>query len=195
MTDVAWWAPVAAWGIVLAAIATWAQAMLPRATPRWLPIAIGGLAVVPIAGLPVGRWLHGLGQTFSIPFLAVLLDIVVRPLLTHPWLDARAQWAAVWWGVAAAIALYPAALGLGSFDPYVLGWTTPGVATVAAVGGALLALTGNRFGTVLTAAGLAWHAGLLESSNAWDTLVDPVYGATALANLAASRFRAARTPT
>ena len=45
-------------------------------------------------------------------------------------------------------------------------------------------MAGNRFGAVLLAAGAAWHLGLLESDNAWDYLVDPVYAAAGLVNLA-----------
>jgi hypothetical protein len=143
---------------------------------------------VPVAGIPLGRWLHGLGQTFSIPCLALLLGIVVAPFRdpsarAGAWLDQPARQAAAWWGAAAALLLYPAALGAGPFDPYALGWNAPGVAAAAAAGGAALALAGNAFGTVLLAAGAAWHLGLLESDNAWDYLVDPVYGAAAVVSL------------
>jgi len=189
MTGLVWWYPVVAWGVAFAALAQSLAALRAGVVPRWLPSAAGCLALVPIAGLPLGRWLHGLGQTFSIPFLAVLLDLVVAPFLgrargVESWLDLPARRAAVWWAAAAAVVLYPAALGVGRFDPYALGWSYPGVGAAAALGGALLALAGNRFGTVLFAAGVAWHVGLLESDNAWDYLVDPVYAAAGLVNLA-----------
>ena len=188
MTWIAWWYPVVAWAVAIAAIARSLAAMRPGNIPRWIPPAAGGLALVPIGGVPLGRWLHGLGQTFSIPFLVLLFDFVVASFLLPSarggaWLDLPARRAAAWWGAAAALLLYPAALGAGPFDPYSLGWNTPGVAAAAAAGGALLALAGNRFGTVLLAAGAAWHLGLLESDNAWDYLVDPVYGAAAIVNL------------
>lgn len=183
MNELAWWYPIAAWGVVLAALGRLATATLPWPSPRWLPLALGAAAVVPVAGMPVGRWLHGLGQTFSVPFLIVLLDVAVAPLLARPWLDATARRAAVWWGAGAAVALYPAALGLGRFDPYVLGWSEPGIAAAAAVAGAGLMLAGNRFGVVLFVAGAAWRLGLIESDNAWDVLVDPVYGVVAVGNL------------
>jgi len=183
MSDLAWWYPVAAWGVALAAIARSLAALRPGGVPRWVLPAAGCLTLVPIAGIPLGRWLHGLGQTFSIPFLVILLDLVITPAGARSWLDRPARRAAAWWGAAAALLLYPAALGAGSFDPYALGWNDPGVAAAAAAGGAVLALLGNAFGTVLLAAGAAWHLGLLESDNAWDYLVDPVYGAAAILSL------------
>jgi hypothetical protein len=188
MSDLAWWYPVAAWGVAVAAIARSLAALRPRGVPRWVLPAAGCLALVPIAGFPLGRWLHGLGQTFSIPCLVLLLDFVVAPARAPSarawsWLDRPARRAAACWGAAAALLLYPAALGAGPFDPYALGWNDPGVAAAAAAGGAVLALAGNAFGTVLLAAGAAWHLGLLESDNAWDYLVDPVYGAAAIVSL------------
>jgi len=187
-----WWYPVAVWGLVLAAVARVVQSaiasVVPRAaTPRWLPLACGAVALLPVAGLPIGRWLHGFNACFSIPFAALLLDSVLSPLLRRPLLAPSAQRAAVWFGVIAGWLLYPAALGLGSFDPYVLGWRSPGVAAAAAVIGVGLALRNNGFGFVLLVAGLLWHLRCLESDNAWDYLVDPIYWALATVNLVAGQ--------
>ena len=191
MSGLVWWYPVIAWGVAIAALAQCAARAMPRPIPPWLPVALGCVVLVPVAGMPIGRWLHGLGQTFSIPFLIVLLDLVAAPFLARPWLDAAARRAAVWWGAGLALLLYPAALGLGRFDPYALGWSEPGVAAAAAVAGAALILAGNRFGITLLAAGVACRLGLLESDNAWDYLVDPVYGVTALGNLLVTAGRSA----
>ena len=191
MNDLAWWYPVVAWGVAIAALVRLVSNVVWRPIPRWLPVALGCVVLVPVAGMPIGRWLHGLGQTFSIPFLIVLLDLVAAPFLARPWLDAAARRAAVWWGAGTAVLLYPAALGLGRSDPYTLGWSEPGVAAAAAVAGAALILAGNRFGIVLLAAGVASRLGLLESDNAWDYLVDPVYGVTALGNLLVTAGRSA----
>jgi len=188
VTVAAWWYPVAAWGVAIAALVRLA---VRRPIPRWLPVALGCMSAVPVAGMPVGRWLHGLGQTFSIPFLVVLVDLVAAPFLSRPWLNPAARWAAVWWGAGASLLLYPAALGLSRFDPYALGWSEPGVAAAVASMGAGLALAGNRFGLVLLAAGIAWRVGLFESDNAWDFVVDPIYGVTALGNLLLTAARSA----
>jgi hypothetical protein len=182
---VAWWSAIVVWAIVFAALARTAQQVLGGRGPRWLPVAAGLLSIVPIGGLPVGRWLHGFNAAFSIPFVALLLDHAAAPLAGRPFLDQAAKRAAVWFGVVSGLLLYPAALGWGPFDPYELGWRSPGVAAAAAVVGAGLALMGNAFGIVLLVAGGLWQIGWLESDNAWDYLVDPIYCLASAANLIA----------
>lgn len=203
VTGVEWWYPVVAWGLLIASIARSLLTVggLSRLPSRaaWLPLAVGGVAAIPIAGLPIGRWLHGFTGDFSIPLVALLFDDVVSPMLHRPLLDRPARRAGCWFGLIAAALLYPLALGIGPFDPYVLGWRSPGAAALAAGSGAALIASGNRFGGALIAAGIAWQAGILESDNAWDYLVDPFYAiiaaATALGDVVrgiASRRRAAR---
>lgn len=180
---VEWWSAIAVWAIVFAALARSMQLALGGIGPRWLAVAAGLLSLVPIEGLPVGRWLHGFNANFGIPFVALLLDHAAAPLVGRPFLDKAARRAAVWFGVVAGALLYPAALGWGPFDPYELGWWSPGVAAAAAVVGAALVLAGNAFGIVLLVAGGLWQIGCLESNNAWDYLVDPVYCLVSAANL------------
>jgi hypothetical protein len=80
-----------------------------------------------------------------------------------------------------ALLLYPFALGWGDWDSYRLGWGTPGM------WGALLTLSvmcwgmGLRLLPMLIGVGmLAWAAGLLESTNLWDYLIDPWLAAGAI---------------
>lgn len=180
-----WWYPVVAWGVVAAAVARGALAGLeragivrggrPTAWLRRLPIAAGAMILLPIDGLPLGRWLYGACPTLSIPFVLLLAERVVRPFVGGPLIDARGEWTAVVFALVCGLALYPATLGIGPFDPYVLGWKSPGVAGAAAVVGAVLLVANNRFGLLLLAAGIGWRLGMLESSNAWDALIDPVF--------------------
>ncbi|MCX7403374.1 MAG: hypothetical protein NTY87_09770 [Planctomycetia bacterium] len=187
--ELCWWFPVAAWGIVLAALArvTRLEQLLGWAG---LPVAVGALSLVPINGLPLGRWLHGFSLNLSIPCLALLLDYSLSPLLSQPLLDKRGRRTGIFCGLLAGFLLYPLALGLGPFDPYVLGWSSPGVAAVAAGIGFVLLLQTNRFGFVLLAAGGAWQMRCLESTNAWDYLVDPVYCLLCLGNFSGQAMTA-----
>ena len=67
------------------------------------------------------------------------------------------------------------ALGLGSVDPYEWGWQFSPLFVVMGVLTAWLLWRGYRFGLVLLIAGAAFHLRLLESTNYWDYLLDPVY--------------------
>jgi hypothetical protein len=172
-----WCFPLVAWATVFAAVVA---AILPRAlagrTAAKCALAAAAAAVViPVEGMPLGRWLHGIDGGLSIPFLAALVDRAVETWRARPLLDRPARAATGWFGLACGLALYPAALGLGDFDPYVLGWTSPMVMLAAAAVAALLIVRGNRFGYVLLVAGLLWQLDVLESENAWDYLVDPIY--------------------
>ena len=78
--------------------------------------------------------------------------------------------------LAAAILLYPFALGLTQFDSYRLGYANPWLLV------ALLLLTlfcWHRkyyfLAVMITAAVTAWSMQLLESLNLWDYLIDPAF--------------------
>jgi hypothetical protein len=172
-----WAYPLVAWGTILAAAASGLlpRSLLARPVARWIVSAAVMAVFVPVEGMPLGRWLHGVDGGISVPFVCVLLDRVVEAWRGRPLLDRRARVTAAGFGAAAGLALYPAALGLGAWDPYELGWTSslPMIA-IAAIGAALIARR-NAFGIVLLVAGLCWQLDVLESENAWDYLVDPIY--------------------
>ena len=170
-----WCYPLFIWALIFGAVARGLQVLLRGIGPRWLPLLVGAAVVVPVQGLPLGRWLHGYNAHFSIPFVALLLNVIVTPLWQMPLLDERACRTSHLFGCVTSLSLYPLALGLGSFDPYVLGWQWPGVACAAGLLAAVLLWRKNSFGWVLLAAGVAWQIGCLESDNAWDYLVDPAY--------------------
>ncbi len=170
-----WCYPLFVWALIFGAITRGLQVLLRGIGPRWLPLLVGVAVVVPVQGLPLGRWLHGYNANFSIPFAALLLNVIVTPFLQRPLLDDRVCRTSHVFGCVAGLLLYPLALGLGPFDPYVLGWQWPGVACAAGLLAAWLLWRENTFGLVLLAAGVAWQIGCLESDNAWDYLVDPAF--------------------
>jgi hypothetical protein len=83
-------------------------------------------------------------------------------------------------GAVAGLVLYPAALGLGRWDPYSLGWGFSALFGLVGLLGAYHLICGNRFGWVVLIAIVAWQLRLLESRNYWDYLLDPVYFVVAL---------------
>jgi len=77
--------------------------------------------------------------------------------------------------IAAALFLYPMALGLGSFDPYALGQGSYALAAVLLLLTVAAWAARQYFGALsLLAAVAAYLAGLLDSTNLWDYLIDPL---------------------
>ncbi|RLS44054.1 MAG: hypothetical protein DWH81_01480 [Planctomycetota bacterium] len=186
-----WYYPLLAWAAVLAAMARGLQVLFGDRGPRWLPLLVGVVAWIPVAGLPIARWLHGFNSNLSIPLVAILLNASLSPFCGRRWLDERALRAGLWFGASAGVILYPMAAGFGAFDPYGLGWHWPGIELVVGGLAVMLLWRGNAFGWVLLVTGVAWRMECMESQNVWDYLVDPVYFILSLIGLVAPRRRIA----
>jgi hypothetical protein len=175
LASVSWWYPVVIWGLLLGGAVRESQRLLGDRGPKWLPLAAVLVMFVPLHGLPAGRWLHGVTATFSIPLAALLVHAVVSPLLRAPLLGKKEEHQVWWLGAILGLSVYPAALGWGTVDPYVFGWRDWGVAAWLALPTALLLWQGTRLGYVLLVTAIAWQVGIVESNNAWDYVVDPLF--------------------
>jgi len=134
-----------------------------------------GIVAFPVQGIPLGRWAFGLTGNLSVVFTCLLAVGLARASGLHGGFGRR-DFAAAWiFGVVAGLLLYPMSLGLGCFDPYALGWNSWELPVLTAIFTLGLFLLGNRFAWLLLAAMTARGLGLLESTNYWDYLVDPVY--------------------
>lgn len=155
----------------------------------WTLLAVTGaiaavVLLVPVQGLVVARWVAGLNANFSIP-LTVMVAVIVWERVFERSLLSEREWATAWsFGAIGGLALYPMALGLGSFDPYEWGW--PFSPLFVAIGALTVVLvwTQNRFGFLLVLAAVAFQLRLLESTNYWDYLLDPVYSLVSIVWLA-----------
>ena len=151
---------------------------------QWRASAVALLLLagwIPAGGLPAVAYLRGVIGDLSVSTLLLLTASLVSYGIGRRLIQAREQ--AVWFAVviAAALFLYPMALGLGGFDPYALGYGSYALAT------ALLLLTlaawfARCHYAVLSvlAAVAASLAGLLDSTNLWDYLIDPLLAGYAL---------------
>ena len=94
---------------------------------------------------------------------------------------------------AAALVLYPTALGWGDWDAYRLGWGSWGFLFTLLALCALCFIQGLRVLPALVAlALLAWSFGLMESGNLWDYLMDPWLSAYALVFVCLKFWQSAR---
>jgi len=162
---------------------------------RWL-LGFGLVALVlvllPVRGIPLGRWVAGLNYQPSIPFLGCLAALVWKNSFQTEIFRPEDKWAGWIFGGIVGTVLYPLALGLGNFDPYAWGWTFSALFPVAAVITIVLIWKGNRFGILLFLSVVAYDLHLLESNNFWDYLVDPIYWLLSfwmLANAALKKLR------
>ncbi|WP_293470873.1 hypothetical protein [Polaromonas sp.] len=139
----------------------------------WLPLGA--------AQLPLVAYVRGISSDLSITLLVLACLGLVRRLRGQGLVAARERMALHVAVAAAALFLYPMALGWGDWDPYRAGWGAPGMLI------GLLAVTiffwikGLRLLPVLVALALfAWTFDLLESTNLWDYLLDPWVAAAAI---------------
>lgn len=134
---------------------------------------------IPVAGWSGFSWCRTLEMNPSFT-LTALLAVALWGRVTRGKLLRPTDWKAAWMvGAGLALLLYPMGLGLTSLDPYGWGWgrELPILITVLA---SLLLIRGNRFGIVLLLPLAGFLAGLQESTNFWDALIDPFYGGASL---------------
>jgi hypothetical protein len=175
-------------------VATWSNLRVRGWTLLAVTGAIGiAILLVPIQGLAIARWVAGLNANFSVP-LTSMFAVSVCERAFGRLLFTQREWSAAWcFGAIGGLALYPMALGLSSFDPYEWGWPFSPLFVVSGLLTAWLLWTRNRFGVVLLLAALAFQLRLLESTNYWDYLLDPIYSLVSLAWLAGWLVTSTRT--
>lgn len=152
--------------------------LLGRDLRGWRPTLIlvlisAFIAVTPVGGLPLARWMISFNANFSISLTAILFYKVTEISFGVKLLDKNALLTCWVFSLTAGVILYPMALGLGRFDPYQAGWGFSWLFVVVCGVTILLLIMKNRFAIVLIAAILAHNLRLLESTNFWDYLVDP----------------------
>jgi hypothetical protein len=136
---------------------------------------------IPIGGLSAVEFMRGITADLSVTTLLLLtLALLPSPLgggiegEGEPYAIRKNKNSLLALIAIAAIALYPFALGLSTFDPYRLGfgnlWFIAGLLLVAVVAWlrqyTLIALS-------ISLAVLAWSVGWNESNNLWNYLLDP----------------------
>lgn len=137
------------------------------------------LPFIPVRGWMLFQWIAVMEPEPSVTVMAMLIAGLVSraggPRLLRP-CDWNAAWA---FGAIGALLLYPSTIGLSSVETYSWGW---GKAFVLAIGLLTLGLLlkGNRFGVILLIGLFVLLLRPGESNNAWDLLIDPLYGTAAV---------------
>lgn len=140
----------------------------------WLPVGA--------ANLPAVAVVRGISSDLSVTLVLLAALGLGQRWLGRPRLADRETWPVHALLAAVAVFLYPLALGWGEWDAYRLGWGSFGLWSALLAVAVLAWVRGLRLLPLLIAAALlAWSAGLLESGNLWDYLLDPWLAIGALA--------------
>lgn len=126
------------------------------------------------AHLPLLAYIRGISSDLSITLVALACLLLCQRLFGFSAIARREKMALNGVLAAAALFLYPLALGWGDWDAYRAGWGSYGMYAALLALSLLSWLRGLRLLPVLVGLSLlAWSAGLMESSNLWDYLIDP----------------------
>jgi hypothetical protein len=147
-----------------------------NAKGRWLAGLWFVVMWIPVGDtqLPVAAYIRGVTSDFSVSLVVLaVLGLFARLSGLKPF-DQREHRAVFYAVAAAALFLYPLALGWGDWDAYRLGW-----GSVAMWAGLLLLcvicwVARLRLLPLLVGLAMAaWTMQLMESTNLWDYLFDP----------------------
>lgn len=139
----------------------------------WLPVGA--------VQLPVLAFIRGVSSDLSITLVALACLGLCQRLfgLAAPAEREKTVLTAVL--AAAALVLYPSALGWSNWDAYRIGWASYGFWASLLVLSLFCWSQGLRLVPLLAGlALLAWSASLMESANLWDYLIDPWLAVAAL---------------
>ena len=140
----------------------------------WLPVGA--------AQLPVLASIRGISSDLSVTLVALACLGMCQRLFGFSAPARRETMALAGVLAAAAVVLYPSALGWGDWDAYRSGWASYGMWASLLVLSLFCWVQGLRLVPLLAGLSLlAWSAGLMESANLWDYLIDPWLAVAALA--------------
>ena len=175
-------------GIALALCAAWlrvygifdSQSLVRSTLIKGITLAFFVVLLVPMPGIGIAlaAFFRGFSADLSITLVALSVLSLLYSLYGMAVLKERELNLLMWTVAAAAVLLYPSALGWGDWDAYRLGWGSALGSWLLWLGLALICVvswfTGLRVLPAMVALGLlAWSFGLLESGNLWDYLLDP----------------------
>lgn len=164
-------------------------------TPRLAVLAVVLVLgfFVPLADASAAQWLRSIVGDMSVLTLVLLADILARRLGNHALLAQQTRTALLLGAGLVGVVFYPLALGVGSFDPYRLGFAPLLLAAVLVVLSIIAWLRGARgLAVILLLPLLAFNLHLLEADNLWNYLLDPVLVIYALVQSVMESLRAKR---
>ena len=97
-------------------------ARLTKSHPAILLGALFALMFIPFGGMPLAAFVRGVTGDLSITTMVLLWCAMLQPWFGFVAAEAKNRFALLILIVLAALVLYPMALGIGTYDPYRLGY-------------------------------------------------------------------------
>lgn len=149
---------------------------LPPAGRVLVIVSIALLLMLPVAELPGWYYVRGIFGDSAVTALCFYTALILQLNFSWPLVQKDELLLLRRLSLAAAILLYPFALGLTRFDSYSLGYTNLWLLVVILIITLFCWLRKYYFLAVsITAAVTACTLQLLESRNLWDYLIDPLF--------------------
>jgi hypothetical protein len=144
--------------------------------PQVLAIVVGALVPAIIIGdLPVYQYLRAVLGDLSIGTKLLLLVMLYQRGAQRIIISESERSKGMWVVAITGLIFYPLSLGLSMFDPYAFGYSASGLVAIALILAAVCAWRRLWWlALALSLSVIAHLAGILESDNFWDYLVDPL---------------------
>lgn len=131
--------------------------------------------LVPVYGLTVAQWLRSVVGDLSVLTAVIFLNILAQRLLNFSLLKPASRSSLLLGVVLVGLVFYPLALGVSAYDPYQLGYSPIWLAVLLLLFSLMAWFRAKRdLAIFLLLPLLAFNLHLLESSNLWEYLLDPV---------------------
>ena len=144
----------------------------PRAAELWLPLLL--VLITPVDGVSIAGHLRGLWGDPSVVSLGVLVLFLRRPAVVPAWPHPRLCLLITLLITLPFFFTLFLPVPMITWDLYAMGlqpWTL--LAAIASAAIVMRHRAGGPWTALVGVALLAWSAGLMESDNLWDYLVDP----------------------
>jgi hypothetical protein len=130
---------------------------------------------LPVYGLSIAQWLRSALGDLSVLSLAMFSNILAQRLFNFNLLGHSAKNSLLLGVALVGMVFYPFALGVSAFDPYQLGYSPLLMSALLFLASVIAWLRSKRdLAIILLLPLLAYNLHLLESSNLWDYLLDPI---------------------
>lgn len=130
---------------------------------------------LPVSGLTIAQWLRSVVGDLSVLTLVILSNILAQRLFGFNLVQTNSKKLLLLSVVAVGVVFYPLALGVSAFDPYHLGYAPVLMSALLCLASIIAWLSAKRdLAIILLLPLIACNLHLLESSNLWDYLLDPI---------------------